>query len=104
MANNFFEVTDPRGKKIICTNDCWQKHILAKHPFLSGWEKDIEKAIKKPDAIYKDANFPDTENYYKKTKKCYIKVPVKFNGDNGNTRTAFFCDSPKTGEVLIWTK
>ena len=61
------------------------------------------RAIEKPDAIHSDRKQSGTEIYYKKrTKSDYLRIVVEFDGNNGEVRTVFKCDSPKKGEVQIW--
>lgn len=99
-----FDAIDPRGKRVVCSEHCWQVHVLRKHPFFLKWLKTLPKTIQEPDAIFRDAVFTDRENYYYLLKNKYIKVVVKFDGDNGEVKTAFLTDSPKPGETLIWSK
>ena len=105
---DIFVVTDPRGRRIVCTQGRWHGHIILKHPFLIGWRKKLPKAIEEPDVILKDADFVDREVYYFLThslmRKKYIKVVVRFNNNDGEVVTVFFADKPKTGEILLWPK
>lgn len=100
-----FEVTDPRGKKITCTEEAWD-HVLDGHPEMEGAEVDVQNAICAPSysMIYQDKDYPERNIYYRKQlKDYYIKVIVKFmNDDPGAMITAFIADSPKSGEALIW--
>ena len=102
-----FDVTDPRGKQVICTQDCWNNHILEARSWMDGWEEYVAKAIEKPTfGIYEDANRPERNIYYLlHTKRDrYIKVVVSFdNEDKGVVITAFPSDNMKAGEKLIWT-
>jgi len=102
--SNILDATDPRGKKVICSSGCWDEHILSKRPSMSGWIKKLPKAIEEPDAIFKDADFEDREVYYLLAKRNYLKVVVRFQGDQGEVITAFLTDSPKPGETLLWVK
>ncbi len=101
-----FTVVDPRGKRVICTEDCWTNHILSARSFMSGWEEEIKKAIEKPTfGIYQDANREERHIYYCLTTKKdrYIKVVVGFGENEGVVITAFPTNNMKSGEKLLWT-
>lgn len=103
--SNVIEAVDPRGFKVICTEQQWRTHILRKHKFLEGWEETIKKTIEKPSyGIFKDEKHPDRNIYYlrRSRRPFYIKVIVAFEGDNGSVLTAFPADYCKAGEQLIW--
>lgn len=102
--SNIIDATDPRGRRVVCSKACWHGHILIKHPFMFSWLKRLHKAIEEPIAIFKDSDFGDREVYYHLTKKKYVKVVVRFEGDKGEVVTAFLTDSPKPGETLLWVK
>lgn len=106
--SNLFEVSDPRGRKVVCTEDCWNEHILFNRPWMIGWEDEIQKAIEAPYmGIFQDNDFENREIYYglSKGKERYIKIVVEFQeGNYGEVVTAFPTDSPKSGERLIWLK
>jgi len=101
-----FDVVDPRGFKVICTEECWNDHILDEHPIMVGLEKEVEETIRKPQLfIYQDRDYPERHIYYGKssTGVRYTKVIVEFqNPNSGEVITAFLTDSGKTGEALIW--
>jgi len=101
-----FDVVDPRGFRVICTEECWNDHILDEHPIMVGLEKEVEQTIRKPYLfIYQDRDFPERQLYYGRnsTGPRYTKVVVEFHGpDSGEVITAFLTDSGKLGEVPIW--
>lgn len=102
-----FEVTDPRGKKVICSEENWIDHVLYNHPNMEGSEADVAATIEAPSysMIYQDKNYPERNLYYRKQpKEYYIKAIVEFTEkQSGKLITAFITDSPKPGEALIWT-
>ncbi len=104
--SNLFEVTDLRGHKVVCTETCWNDHILSQRPWMLGWEDEIRKAIESPYmGIFQDNEFDNREIYYglSEGKQRYIKVVVEVQEGNYNeVVTAFPTDSPKKGERLIW--
>jgi hypothetical protein len=103
-----FKVKDPRAYTVSCTEDCWNYHILAKRPWMAGWEDQVIAAISNPDPlfIFQDRDFPDRNIYYRRQsgRPRYLKVVVHFEGETGTVITAHPTDSPKPGEVWIWPK
>jgi hypothetical protein len=102
-----FEATDPRGYRVICTKELWHNKILAKRPFMAGWEERVRRAIEDPSLpICQDVSQHDRHIYYRLLDKAgirYIKVVVAFQTEeSGKVISAFPCDSGKSGEKPIW--
>src|SRR4051812_47583935 len=103
---DIFEVTDPRGYKVKCSETAWQ-HILGNRSYMVSWIDEIKAAIEQPNmGIYQDVDFSDREIYYMlrmKGKDRYLKVVVEIQGSKaGTVVTAFPTYTPKAGEKLIW--
>ena len=101
-----FETTDPRGKKVICTEEVWFIHVLGGHAEMEGMESEVRQTIESPlySIIYQDRDYPERNIYYRQRNKyTYIKVVVEFMQDNGFLITAYLTDSVKPGEILLWT-
>jgi hypothetical protein len=81
---NVFEVTDPRGRVVMCTEECWTGHVLYNRPWMLGWEDDVAQVIEHPlMGIFRDADFENRDIYYgfnPNKKDRYIKVIVEFRG------------------------
>jgi hypothetical protein len=104
---NKFEVIDPRGKTVICTEDRWRWHIVSGHgKFMDGYEDEVKQAIEAPtEGIFQDAVRTERHNYYLRLPRSrkYIKVVVDFSDeDGGQVITAFKTDSVKQSETLLW--
>jgi hypothetical protein len=102
-----FEATDPRGYKVICTEEIWYGKILTKRPFMAGWEERVRRAIESPSLpIFQDATLENRHIYYRLSDKGshrYIKVVVAFHTEeSGRVISAYPCDSGKSGEKPIW--
>jgi hypothetical protein len=105
---NFFEVTDPRGCHVVCTEECWLRRILIENPEMEGAEGLVMEAIGTPrhSAIYRQRDFPNHLVYYviHPSRKCYVKAVVRFSADcRGELITAFMPDSLRMGEKPLWT-
>lgn len=102
-----FNVVDPRGKSVSCSEEYWKKHIVGARFWMDGWQDKVSAAVQSPDAIFRDADYSDRECYYQldKNKRKYMKVVVGFDKkDDGIIITAFPTDSIKIGENLIWAR
>jgi hypothetical protein len=102
---DIFEITDPRGYRVVCTEEGW-KHVLGSHPTMKGWEDEVQAALKNPTVgIYQDADFLDRNVYYRLRPSGirYIKVVVRIRSENeAELITAFPTFTSKAGEKLIW--
>ena len=103
-----FDIKDVRGIRVLCTEDCWDNHILDEHPIMADADAcdHVIEAIQNPLLfIYQDRDYPERHIYYKKNqfRPRYTKAVVDFsNPDMGELITAFYTDSMKSGEVIIW--
>jgi hypothetical protein len=64
---SLFEVDDPRGRKVGCTEDAWRVHVLGRHPEMAGQENEVVLTIRQPMfGIYQDADQMDRNVYYRR--------------------------------------
>jgi len=100
-----FEAVDPRGWQVTCTEDCWQRHVLVRRPWMLGWEPRVKKAIEKPRyGIYRSSKHPERQIYYLRLDRHrHLRVVVRFPKEGpGEVVTAYTTDYLTPGEVLIW--
>ena len=104
--SDIINVTDPKGRNIRCTRDCWYGHVLIRHPFLHKSMKSVIRTITRPDFINSDRTSSTVEIYYRKiansSGEYYYRIAVEFNGGNGEIKTVYKRNSTKTGETQIW--
>ena len=101
-----FEVSDPRRKKVICTDETWYWHVVDGHSEMEDQIEQVKAAIQEPllGMIFQDHDYPERQVYYKRHSKfIYIKVVVEFLKNGGALITAYLTDALKPGEKLIWT-
>jgi hypothetical protein len=82
-------------------------NVLARRPFMSDHLEMVKTAISNPTfGIYSDAHHADRYIYYylHPTKLRYLKVVTREQVDHLVVITAFYTDSTKSGEKLIWTQ
>lgn len=102
-----FTIKDPRGFTVECDSNCWNRHILAKRPWMAGWEDRVIATISNPiyGLIFEDSHFKDRNVYYRKQPDygTYLKVVVRYSEDGkGTVVTAHPVDSMKQGEKWVW--
>lgn len=79
---NFFEVNDPRRRKIILSEEIWYGKILHKRPWMVDLEDEIENTVISPLGIFQDVTYKNREVYLSlrsKSKREYLKIVVRFN-------------------------
>lgn len=103
-----FEVDDPRGYKVVCTQKIWRYKITKKRPWMNSeeWKNIVIETIKNPSMqIFQDANFENRYVYYRRieNRARYMKVVVAFdNEESGEVITATPVNNGKAGEKPIW--
>ena len=100
-----FQVIDPRGNTITCSNEQWQNHVIQNKPFMQQYLAEVKRTLQNPDFICQDAEHQKRQCFYarKIRAKLYIKVIVDFKSDNeAELITAFLADNGKKGEIVIW--
>jgi len=104
--SNYFEVTDPRGKIVVCSQYQWDTHISNFHGVEDLQRSDLIETIQNPAEIYRDAFFLDRECYYRFSKRhqAYIKITVELHKTRNTVITAYKVDSVKKGEKIVWPR
>ena len=109
MSYYKLNIVDVQGNRIFLTNDCWDNHIVVRHPIMIHFLKDVKETIKNPDCIYRSKSDYLTCLYYRlsntKFGRVYILVVIdtKIKKKVGYVKTALLVDKLKGGE-LIWRK
>lgn len=107
-----FDITDFRGRRIVCYEERWNEHVIDEpdHPYMEGAEDEVIETLQDPeygirylDRRYDDPVFHDKRIYYKLSKSgdYYIKVVVKNDdetGEAGQVWTAYMPDGKEDGE------
>lgn len=88
-----FTTTDPLNRKIICTSDTWNNHIVKGHVIMQNNINAVKETIEKPEVIYKSNQSPVRNVYFSKVPsstfpKLYTKVVVEID------------EASNTGEVV----
>jgi hypothetical protein len=99
-----FMVVDPRGEKVYCEQQQWERHVVEAKPFMAKLLRQVQETIMLPNAIFRDADFEDRCCYYRLRPNGvnYMKVVTETVAEGINKMiTAFPADSPKKGETAI---
>ncbi|MFN8483311.1 MAG: hypothetical protein U0768_09750 [Anaerolineae bacterium] len=98
-----FTTTDPQGRIVELTSECYTYHILVEHPDVSD-VIEIEQTIRLPDCIAQDAVDPDRLVYYRMYQRQPQRWMLKVVTDQGEVVTAYRVNRLKTGETVIWRR
>jgi hypothetical protein len=87
---NKFEVTDPRGRLVICESEQWDQHILPSHPEMSSKLEVVKSTVSNPDVILGSDSHNDRDIYFQEYgSDIHTKVIVYSLSDRGFVVTAF---------------
>jgi len=86
-----FEIMDKFGRKIHLSKERWGEHVRLLHPYIREPE-EIEQVLKNPDSVISSDRDENVRWYflYKKDKKKYLKVSVKYLNGGGYVITAHY--------------
>jgi predicted RNA-binding protein with PUA-like domain len=103
MQGFLFTTTDPQGRSVSLTDECYSFHILTEHPDISNVD-EIERAIASPDYIALDAIDDNRLVYYRtyqrRPQRWFTKVVVEEN----EVITAYRVKRLKQGETILWQR
>jgi hypothetical protein len=55
---------DPKGRQIVLLDNTWFGHIVKAHPDMANRRRDVEQAVRQPDAIHLSKSSADCRVYY----------------------------------------
>ncbi len=103
MADYLFTTTDPQGRTISLTENCYTFHILVEHPDLSDVD-EIEQTIKRPDYIAQDAIDDERLVYYRTYQRSPQRWMIKVVVGEDKIITLYRVIRLKRGETIIWRR
>ncbi len=98
-----FTTTDPQGRSVTLTRECYVHHILVEHPDLSDID-EIEQAVRAPDTIAEDAVDPERLVYYRTYQRQPQRWMIKVVVEGGEVVTAYRVSRFKQGETILWRR
>lgn len=100
MSVSVFRATDPLGREVRLTENCYTSHILLEHPELLDVNQ-IATTIESPTVIAQDVVDPQRLVYYRTYQaqpQRWLKVVV----EQGEVITAYRVRRLKKGETIQW--
>lgn len=83
MGGDFaLDVEDYSGQRVTLASEVWDNHIQHEHPEVAGRLEEATEALKNPDIVYEDQEFPTTHLYYRlgaidRFRYLYLTVVVR---------------------------
>ncbi|OGK16374.1 hypothetical protein A2774_02880 [Candidatus Roizmanbacteria bacterium RIFCSPHIGHO2_01_FULL_39_12c] len=98
-----FEIIDHYGKKIITTQEYWNRINTIKHPEAQLKREEVIKTIQKPDIIYQGN---DNKSYiFVRTYRRYkLFVILKHENNIGFLITIYITTKKKINKKILWQK
>lgn len=100
MADLYFEVTSPLGRRIRVTKTYWSFIITIKHPMMAGKEGLVKNALVNADEIRRSNKDKDVFIYYKRLRGRFVAVVCKHLNGKGYIITTYITDRIKIGEIV----
>ncbi|MGB9612693.1 MAG: hypothetical protein ACPL4K_00730 [Candidatus Margulisiibacteriota bacterium] len=96
---------DYKGTPIILTDQCWEEHILFRHPEVKKFLGKMQKVLEAPDVWRESDKDENVVLYYKsgiikgKYGELFLVVVVRYEKDkkHGYVATAYLTKKPKGG-------
>jgi len=90
-----FTIVDYKSRTVTLSSEKWDNHIISRHPEMADYVSSVEETVLNPDVVYESKSDTETEVFFRlatetKHPKLYITVPVGYNNNKGNVKTAFF--------------
>ena len=85
----------------------WENHIIIQHPEVTYFLEEIEKTVRDPNVVMESSIDPQSKLFHArglltgKYRDCYVRVVIRYEGDVGFIRTAYFpATLPARGKIL----
>lgn len=103
MAVYLLTATDPQGRFVQLTKECYTFHILVEHPDLSDIG-EITRTIESPDFITQDVIDVNRLVYYRTYRRRPQHWMLKVVVAREEVITAYRVKRLKLGEVILWQR
>jgi hypothetical protein len=104
VAPYLLRVRDVTGLEIRLTRECWEGHIVVRHPILQRYFDRVYQALTSPDVAHRSPTPRETRFYYRRLPRRQLWVLViadtKPSGHVGYVKTAMVVDRIRPREVL----
>jgi hypothetical protein len=108
-----FNVLDFEGTEVLCTRAHWIDKIEFDHPELQGLEAAVEEAVRSPEIVLQDRDYPDRKHHIRRFPEgqyagMYLKVVAGYSyepnrgSSTGFVVTAFIQDRLRSGDGVLF--
>ena len=97
-----FVAITPLGVRVRVPDDRWNLIIELKHPVMRGREKDVRRALERPEEIRRSKTDPDVLLFYRAVRsgRWTCAVVRRVTAEDGFLITAYPTDAIKEGEPV----
>ena len=99
-----FEVIDVFGKKVRTSKSYWDKIFLLKHKEVKTTQIEVKTSVNNPDEVRRSLQDPFISLFYKKIKKHFLVVVVKYLNNHGFIVTVYQTSKLKKKGKILWPK
>lgn len=79
------DVNDYEGIRVLCDAQRWANKIDANHPELSGKQDEVAEAIRNPEIVLQDRDYPDRRHLIRRNAdSLYIAAVVEYRYSRGS--------------------
>jgi hypothetical protein len=103
MAAYLFTTTDPQGRQVSLTEECYRFHILFEHPDMTD-VNEIAQTIRNPHYITQDEIDDIRVVYYRTYQRRPQHWMIKVVVEQDEVVTAYRVNRLKQGEPLLWQR
>lgn len=104
MATDLLRARDVTGVEIRLTRDCWEEHIVVRHPIMRRHFDRLHQAVASPDVVHRSPTPRETRFYYRKLPRrqswVLVIADIKPSGHIGYIKTALVVDRIRPREIL----
>jgi hypothetical protein len=107
VAPYLLRVRDVTGLEIRLTRECWEGHIVLRHPIMRRYFDQVHQVLTSPDVVHRSPTPQETRFYYRRLPRrqswVLVIADIKPSGHVGYVKTAMVVDRIRPREVL-WQK
>lgn len=104
VDSDLLRVRDVTGVEIRLTRDCWEEHIVVRHPIMRRHFDRLHQAVASPDVVHRSPTPRETRFYYRKLPRrqswVLVIADIKPSGHIGYIKTALVVDRIRPREIL----
>jgi hypothetical protein len=104
VATYLLRVRDITGLEIRMTRECWEEHILVRHPVMRRYFDLLPKTVASPDVVHHSPTPREARFYYRRLPGrrswALVIADVKPSGRLGYVKTAMLVDRIRPREIL----